>query len=154
MENRKRINDVLTQSLFTLLFLSPAIDGLAQSQKRSSAEGNAKDDRQIISCSLGYVAWVKAEVRDRRGNEINNLTKDDFTIFEDGVKQSICVWRSNEWTDGQSGQAMYVIGYYPTQFEFNGELRRIRVSVRGQVKRKLNVQITPKHYYAKEELLK
>ena len=154
MENRKRVQHIPMLILLTSMLLSVASNSRAQSQKQPSAEGNVTDDRQIIVCSFGYVARVKVEVRDRHWKEIKDLRKDDFTIFEDGVKQEICVWNNDAWIDRQADQAVHEVGYYPTNWHFKGELRKIRIFVRGQAKRKLYVQFSPKRYYAKEELLK
>ena len=97
---------------------------------------------------------VNVEVTDRLGKDVTDLKKDDFIIYEDGVKQEMCYWERNVGSDRATDQAMYEVGYYPTNFRFKGEWRKIRVLVRSPDKRKLKVHFTPTGYYAKKELRK
>ena len=154
MNNRRSIRCAIIQSLLILIVLPPHIQSSAQSQKQSTVDSNTKADEQIIRCELMFVSVVKVEVTNHHGKEVADLKKDDFIIYEDGVKQELMYWKRNVGSDSETGQAMYEAGYYPTNFRFRGEWRKVRVLVRRHDHRKLKTQFTPKGYYAKKELIK
>lgn len=151
MANRKRLSSGIIWGLLCVTFLSFSIQSLAQTQEQPKADSKTKAEDQVIKC-FEYVGMVKVEVRDQHGKEVADLRKDDFILYEDGVRQPICFWRRNEGVDRQTQQAMYEAGYYPTNTRFGGEYRNIRVLVRSKGKRKLRVEFSPKGYYAKKEL--
>lgn len=99
------------------------------------------------------MAVVKVNVTDLQGKEITDLTKDDFILYEDGVKQELQYWKRNVGPDRQPDQSMYEAGYLPDTRYFIGEWRKIRVKVRKQGETKLKVQFSPNGYYAKKELV-
>jgi hypothetical protein len=138
----------------SLVFLMHSTQSFAQSQKHPTADSNTKNEDQAINSCYAYVAMVQVEVRNQLGKEIVDLRKDDFIIYEDGVRQEICFFRRNEGSGKQTQQAMYEVGYYPMNDLFEGEFRKIRVLVRSKGKSKLRVQSSPKGYFAKKELLK
>ena len=148
----KCIRCTVIQNLLALTLLSLALQGLAQSSNQP-AVSNTKNNDQPSSC-FEYVVQVKVEVRDQQGREIADLTKDDFMIYEDGVKQEIFYWKRKVGPDKEADHTMYEVGYFPTNGQLRGEWRKIRVEVRNQEKKKLKVQYTPKGYYAKEGLRK
>lgn len=80
------------QSRLYLLFLSSACFVIAQdspTQKQAShPAGETSDPATTISVKVDVVN-VLATVRDKHGKIVNNLTKDDFTLTEDGRAQSI-----------------------------------------------------------------
>ena len=154
MTIRNPIRCTKTQTLLIVTVLSPLALALGQSQNQTSTDKNPKSDEQIIKCFQTYIATVKVAVTDRHGNEIADLTKDDFTIYEDDVKQEMCYWKRNVGSGRQADQPMYEAGYYPINSLFRGEWRKIRVLVGNKDKRKLKVQFTPQGYYANEELRK
>ena len=152
MANRKRLSSVVLWGLSaTLLSLSI---WSAQAQEQPTADSKKKAEDQLIKCSLGYVATVQVEVWDKDGKEVTDLGKDDFVLYEDGVRQEMCFWKRNVGSDRQTDEPLYEAGYYPMNNQFEGEYRKIRVLVRSKDQRKLKVQFTPKGYYAKKELRK
>ena len=152
MVNRKRISSATLWVLISVAFLSFYFQSLAQSQEQP-LDSKTKTEDKASSCFV-YVAMVNVDVTDRQGKEVTDLRKDDFIIYEDGVKQEMCYWKRNVGSDRATDQSMYEVGYYPTNFRFKDEWRKIRVLVRSKGKRKLRVAFSPKGYYAKQELRK
>jgi len=154
MANRKRLSFIITCGLVSVTFPSLCIQSQAQSQEQP-LDSKTKTEEQASRCFFEYVAMVKVEVIDQHGKEVADLEKDDFVIYEDGVKQEIIYWKRNVGSDRAADQAIYEAGYYPPNSRFfRGEWRKFRVLVRSPDKRKLKVQFTPKGYYAKKELRK
>jgi len=60
----------------------------APTQKQASSPGGESDPATTISVKVDVVN-VLATVRDKHGKIVNKLTKDDFTLTEDGRAQSI-----------------------------------------------------------------
>jgi VWFA-related protein len=54
----------------------------------AAARAQSQDDPEIVSTSTNLVV-LNVGVADRRGQAVTNLTQGDFTIYEDGVKQSV-----------------------------------------------------------------
>jgi hypothetical protein len=99
------------------------------------------------------MVMVQIEVTDRDGNDVADLTKNDFTIYEDGIKQEVQYWK-NAGPDKQNDQLRYELAYYPPGFRLDGEWRKIRAAVHRKDNEKLNVQFTPKGYYMYKDLIK
>jgi hypothetical protein len=152
MPNRKRFSSAILWGLISVTLLSFYIQSFAQSQEQP-LDSKTKTEDKASSCFV-YVAMVNVEVTDRQGKEVTDLRKDDFIIYENGVKQEMCYWKRNVGSDRATDQSMYEVGYYPTNFRFKDEWRKIRVLLRSKDQRKLKVQFTPKGYYAKKELRK
>jgi hypothetical protein len=151
MNYRKNIRFTLVGGFLSLLVLPLSIQSSSQSQNPSQEASKIKND-QIIVCNVLEVV-VSANVTGRQGEEISDLTKDDFIIYEDGVKQELVDWKRNVGLDRQADQSMYEVGYSPNTRHFKGEWRKIRVVVRNQEERKLKVEFAPSGYYAKKELV-
>jgi hypothetical protein len=154
MKSRINIHRVMIPALVILAVMSLADWNSAQSQNQSPANADAKDDGQIIRCPMGFISWVEINVTDRQGHEAAGLKMDDFTIYENGVKQKIDHWEANTGPERKPDQAMYEAGYYAPDYPFKGEWRKIRVVLRGHGQEKLKVTFTPKGYYARPELRK
>src|SRR5687767_6966891 len=77
-----RLNAPLVTTLSLCLLLTPA--PWAQSQKPRPAE----DEPLSIKVDVDVVN-ILCSVRDKKGAIIGNLTKEDFTLFEDGKPQQI-----------------------------------------------------------------
>jgi hypothetical protein len=153
MANRKHFSSSIRLSLLSLTILMLSIQSFAQSQNQPTVDSNTKNENQPTNCSV-FVVIVKVEVRNQYGEEVADLRKDDFIIYEDGVRQEIIFWRRNEGSDRRTQQALYEVGYYPINYQFEGEFRKLRISVQNKGKRKLRVEFSPKGYYAKKELIK
>ena len=79
----KRSGIVLTLSLFACVFVSQAAPD-ASPQDPAAAQGATPTFRSTVR----YLE-VDATVRDRNGQFVANLTRDDFELFEDGKAQTI-----------------------------------------------------------------
>jgi len=99
------------------------------------------------------MAVVRVEVTDRQGKEITDLTKNDFIIYEDGVREELQYWKRNVGTNRQPDESIYEAGYLPDTRHFRGEWRKIRIEVRKQDERKLKVRYSPNGYYARKEMV-
>lgn len=97
---------------------------------------------------------VEVEVEDKQGKKVSDLSKDDFIVCEDGVRQELQFWQRRGALETESKQAAYKMGYFPSNQVFNGKFRKIRVEARTKDERKLRVKFSPEGYYAKKELLK
>src|SRR5947209_3591931 len=75
--------------LFSVFLICGAL--LAQAPKKApDRSGPQKQDEGLASITVDVnVVSVLASVRDKKGALIPNLTKDDFTILEDGKPQPI-----------------------------------------------------------------
>ena len=54
----------------------------------AAARAQSQDDPEVVSTSTNLVV-LNVGVADRRGQAVTNLTQGDFTVYEDGVKQSV-----------------------------------------------------------------
>ena len=153
MDNQNRFTHWFIRLLAGLVLSSSLIHVSAQSPDQSTPDANTKNKSEIIRCPV-YITVVKVKVSDQAGKEVSELTKDDFSVYEDGVKQQIVFWTSDGDTDAARIQPGYVMAYYPVNRSFEGKFRRIRVVVRAKGRAKLKAEFTPKGYYAKKELLK
>src|SRR5258706_909736 len=67
----------------------------SESQKAGDNASTEIDESSVIRVSTSLIT-VPAVVMDRNGRYIPNLRKEDFRIFEDGVKQSVAYFASVE----------------------------------------------------------
>src|SRR5690349_13385643 len=98
MDYRKSIRLTVIGGFLSLIVLSLPIQSSSQSQNPSREEGKIKSDDQIIICRV-FLAVVRIDVTDRQGNEITDLMKDDFIIYEDGARQELQCWKRNVGPD-------------------------------------------------------
>jgi Ca-activated chloride channel homolog len=54
----------------------------------AAARAQAQDDPEVVSTSTNLVI-LNVGVADRRGQAVTNLSQGDFTVYEDGVRQSV-----------------------------------------------------------------
>ncbi len=54
----------------------------------AAARAQAQDDPDVVTTSTNLVI-LNVGVADRRGQAVTNLTQGDFTVYEDGVRQSV-----------------------------------------------------------------
>src|SRR5262249_53057229 len=131
MNYRKSIRFTIIGGFLSLIVLSLSIQSSSQSQNPSQENSKIKNYDQVIICGV-FEAVVRVNVTDRQGKEIPDLTKDDFIIYEDGVRQELQDWKRNVGPNRQPEQSMYEAGYLPNTLHFRGEWRKIRVVVRNQ----------------------
>src|SRR5215831_19306234 len=74
--------------LFTIVFSLACLAFAQDAQPGQKPPADAPDSDTKISVKVNVVN-VLATVRDKHGKIVNNLTKDDFTLTEDGRPQSI-----------------------------------------------------------------
>jgi hypothetical protein len=86
----------------------PSPDASSQVEKGSKPSPNrpaGKDQRADDKLRLeARLVSIRVSVADRFGRFVTGLSKDDFEVFDDGVKQEIAVFLRHQ----------YVIGFYPT----------------------------------------
>src|SRR5882762_1065582 len=77
------------QGFWSTVWLVALTAGLcAQSAAPPAAQAPAASQRPTFRVQVDLVS-SDVVVRDEKGNFVSDLTKDDFEIFEDGVRQSI-----------------------------------------------------------------
>src|SRR5205085_7811562 len=76
----------LTLRLLVVLSLS---FGAARPQSRQSRETQkGAGDEEVVTVRSRLVN-VDVSVKDKKGNYVNDLKSDDFTVFENGVRQKV-----------------------------------------------------------------
>lgn len=78
---------------------SPDVDAPAQSQSGTQGVGLAKIERENGKYTLrqdAYEVRLNATVLDQSGRSIQTLTRDAFTVYEDGVPQTINSFRHED----------------------------------------------------------
>lgn len=130
--------------LLTLIVILPSF---AQSPAKQTREEKKEDS--IVVCDYTCLATIYIKVMDKKGKEVTTLRNDDFTIYEDEVRQEIdSMWRNDNYKE-ECRPARYQIGYYPVNENFDGKYRKIRVTVQTEDGESLKAQVFPKGYHAK-----
>jgi VWFA-related protein len=89
--NRTFTTAIVTGCAAALMGVSGAGVGARGRDGRAGATGQASPQQPPTFRTSIDAVQTDTIVRDARGNFVGNLTKDDFELFEDGVKQDI-VW--------------------------------------------------------------
>src|SRR5438270_10357335 len=76
----------LTLRLLVILSLS---FGAAHPQGRQSKEPQKRADDEEVVTVRSRLVNVDVSVKDKKGNYVNDLKADDFTVFENGVRQKV-----------------------------------------------------------------
>src|SRR5437588_41733 len=76
----------LTLRLLVVLSLS---FGAARPQSRQSKETQKRADDEEVVTVRSHLVNVDVSVKDKKGNYVNDLRADDFTVFENGVRQKV-----------------------------------------------------------------
>src|SRR2546423_5420294 len=76
----------LTLRLLVILSLS---FGAARPQSRQSKEPQKRADDEEVVKVRSHLVNVDVSVKDKKGNYVNGLRADDFTVFENGVRQKV-----------------------------------------------------------------
>src|SRR5438270_8889278 len=76
----------LTLRLLVILSLS---FGAAHPQGRQSKEPQKRADDEEVVTVRSHLVNVDVMVKDKKGNYVNDLKADDFTVFENGVRQKV-----------------------------------------------------------------
>jgi TonB family protein len=79
---------------------------------------------QISIASL--LVMVDVTVKDPAGNPVEGLSAGDFSVTEDGVRQTINVYEVHKRNG--TPQTSYLLGYYTTNQNRDGTFRRIKVT--------------------------
>jgi hypothetical protein len=122
--------------LFVSVFQCPA-----QSQDQAGTDRKATGQDKSIDCWYSasdiylFDIYVDVEVKDRRGNGVPSLSRKNFVVYEDDVRQDILSLRR---TDGPSG-GKYSLHYKPTNSMFDGKMRKVRIEARTSDGSKLRV---------------
>jgi hypothetical protein len=128
-----------------LIFIA-AFSSLVESLTQQTREGKKEDS--IIVCDYTCLAIIYVKVIDRGGKEVLTLRREDFTIYEDGVRQEIESLLRNDNYIEECRQARYQLGYYPINENFDGKYRKITVTVQTKDGKKWKAQVFPKGYHA------
>jgi hypothetical protein len=149
MANQSNNRHRSTSPLVILIILSSFVQGLGQSQNRSMPGGGTKSDSSVISCPL-YVITVEVRIPQQKGT--SELGKENFILYDNGVRQDIRLWTRIEASGSEYKGAIYAMAYSPPVYVFDGKPHEIRVVVRSKAKNKLRIQFSPGGYHATKEL--
>jgi hypothetical protein len=118
-----------------ILFVS-AFQCAAQSQDQAGTAQKAADKDGIIACPSSLLeVYIDVEVKDRKGKAVPNLSRENFRVYEDGVRQEISAFRQV----GAQSDGKYTLFYYPTNIRFDGRRRKVQVGTRANEGSKLQV---------------
>ena len=123
--------------------------GVGHSQNRSIPAGDTKSDSSVISCPLDVIT-IEVRIRNQKG--ASNLSRENFIVYDNGVRQDIRLWTRIEGSGSEDNEAIYALAYASPVYVPDGKLHKIRVVVRDSAKKKLSVQIAPRDYKATKEL--
>lgn len=116
--------------------------------------GQAREKQVDSDCAVictTYLISIQVEVEDESGHLLSDLNKDQFVIYEDGVKQSLEYLKRQELTLAGRSRARYELGYYPTNDKQDRTFRRIQVQVLPDERTKVKGVYWPIGYFAREE---
>src|ERR1700759_2201312 len=71
-----------------LLVLVSLASGAARTQSQQSKTQQKADEDEVVTVRSRLVN-VDVSVKDKRGNYVNDLKAEDFTVFENGVRQKV-----------------------------------------------------------------
>ena len=114
----------------------------AQSQDQAGTARKETGKDEFMACpSTVLEVYIDVEVKDRKGMAVPNLSRKNFRVYEDGVRQEVSAFMQvGEQSDGK-----YTLLYYPTNIRFDGLRRKVQVGTRANEGRKLrvNFQLRP-----------
>jgi len=118
-----------------ILFVS-VFQCAAQSQDQAGTAQKAPGKDEFYACpSTVLEVYIDVEVKDRKGKPVPNLSRENFRVYEDGVRQEISAFRQvGEQSDGK-----YILFYLPTNIRFDGLRRKVQVGTRANEGRRLRV---------------
>ena len=137
-----------TSFLAMLFVLSAFMQSFGQSQNTSMPPRNTKSDYDIISCPT-YLLTIEVKLGQQDGAA--ELGKENFTLYDNGVRQEFSFWTRIEPSDTENKEAIYAIGFAPPVYVFDGKLHKIKIVVRNKANKKLSVQFFPARYRATKE---
>jgi hypothetical protein len=145
MRLTKRINccAITCFLIFTLCTLTNT--GFAQSVELAKSKYND------VICACAYSIAVGINLLQKPREEPNNVNKDSFKIYEDGVLQEIEYFFVNDDEVTKKIGYRYKIGYASTNSKMDGSFRKIRVTFKMKRMRMIKVQLSSKGYFALEE---
>jgi|SoiMethySBSTD1v2_1073268.scaffolds.fasta_scaffold1669779_2 hypothetical protein len=106
----------------------------AQSQDQAGTAQKTTGKDEIIACPSSVLeVYIDVEIKDRKGMAVPNLSRKNFRVYEDGVRQEISAFMQvGEQSDGK-----YTLLYYPTNIRFDGLRRKVQVETQANEGRKL-----------------
>src|SRR5271170_3847983 len=111
IDTRRKIAAIACASLL-LQFGIPSIAQQAQPQPPTDAQAQTKPPASSIRVTSELVL-ANVVVRDKKGNLIRDLKKEDFTLFEDGKKQEISSFDFEDVDQVQNAGGPTVTGSTP-----------------------------------------
>jgi hypothetical protein len=114
--------------------------------------GQTSENQVELGCRLAVdLVYVYVEVEDESGRRLSDLNKDQFVIYEDGVKQSLEFLRQQEGVAAGKTRVRYKLGYYPTNDKQDGLFRLIQIQVLTENDNKVKGLYWPIGYFATRE---
>jgi len=108
----------------------------AQSQDQAGTAQKAPGKDEFMACpSTVLEVYIDVEVKDRKGKAVANLSRENFRVYEDGVRQEISAFMQV----GAQSDGKYTLLYYPTNIRFDGLRRKVQVGTRANEGPKLRV---------------
>ena len=111
----------------------------AQPQKQTKPDEKGRDQAELIACRFSALdVFVEVKIEDPNSQPLELGIK-NFTVYEDGIEQEIySLKRFGKQSDGK-----FILAYLPSNEEFNGQLRKVQVSIRSNDGREIvsSVQI-------------
>jgi len=137
-----------TSFLAMFFMISAFMQSFGQSQDRAMPGRNTKSDYTDISCPI-YLVTIEVKLGQQDG--ATELGKENFTLYDNGVRQDFGFWTRIEPSVTENKEAIYAIGFHPPVYAFDGNLHRIKIVVRNKANKKLSVQFFPARYRATKE---
>lgn len=134
---------------FLLLLVASAFMSPVAHPQDKAKPGTEPDEDYKVVCRYRIIS-VDVEVRDSYSIEVTDLTKDNFTIYEDGEKQELIAFKRLESLEGNQPHTRYEVAYYFNSMKPDG-YRKVRVVVQVEGKPGLKVKFSPKRYYATKD---
>ena len=126
-----------TLLLSTLLILSGCVASAAQAQ----GPDNPKRSDNETSCPV-YLITVEVRLKQQAG--ISDLAKENFVLYDNGVREDIRYWTKVSGVGDK--EVAYALGYSPPVDGLSGKLRRIRVEVRTKANKRVKAHFSPAVY--------
>jgi hypothetical protein len=140
--------------ILTVMLLSAPLDHFSSSaQSNRNSTVKEQNESSPIICGHTCMTIVSVRVPGKNGKKAMDLRWEDFTIYENGVKQEIYDFMRVESSEKSESQTVYKIGYVPMDEYVDGKFRKLTVKIQTKDGRKLKGQVFPKGYVAKKRIL-
>ena len=130
-----------------VLVLTVAPLTMVAAAQSATPDANAKPMTRF-SAQAGLVIEA-VKVTDQNGKTVEGLSANDFVVMEDGAQQTIHIFEFQKLAAQPQGSAdslssYYLLGFYPTNQNVDGNFRRIKINSTRDAVAKLDYR--PGHY--------